>query len=306
VEHLRLAIGPDRIVADGVMTVHAGTEGWAFRDERPFRVRYHLECDPAWRLKRLDADATGGASITLGADGAGHWTNARGESLPQLDGAIDVDIAACAFTNLPTIRRLQLAPGASATDRVVYVSVPALTAVAIEQRYTRLGETRFRYENLTNPYDTVIDVDADGATRHYPDVFQRLWPESPDVAGPLVASGIVERDGHVLLLRRGAADPHAPGQWEWVSGRVEPEESPATAVVREVKEQTGLAVEVVAPLATLPSSGIAFHCRAVSGTVALSAEHDASQWVPRDRGLAEADLTEGVRQGLARLLGLPR
>jgi ADP-ribose pyrophosphatase YjhB (NUDIX family) len=300
------------------MTVHAGTEGWAFRDEHPFRVRYHLECDPSWRLRRLEVRATGGAAggaaIALRADGAGHWTNARGDALPELDGAIDVDIAACAFTNLPTIRRLQLAPGASATDRVVYVSVPALVAVAVEQRYTCLSAGRFRYENLTNPYDTVIDVDADGVTRHYPDVFARLWPDGHDLPGPLVASGIVERDGEVLLLRRGAANEHAPGEWEPVSGRVEPDESPSAAVVREVKEETGLDVEVVAPVATFrfvrgaartECVGLAFHCRAVDGTIALSAEHDASRWVPRDRLAMDTNLTNGVRQGLARLLALP-
>jgi hypothetical protein len=318
VEYLRLGVGADRIVAEGVMSVHAGAEGWAFRNAQPFRVRYRIECDPAWRLRRLEARATGGATLALEADGAGHWTTARGEALSQLDGAIDVDIAACAFTNLPTIRRLRLAPGASATERVAYVSVPALTVVPVEQRYTCLNRiadgARFRYENLTNPYDTAIDVDADDVTRHYPDVFQRLWPHGWDVPGSLVTSGVVERDGQVLLLRRGPANEHAPGEWEPVSGRVEPDESPAAAAVREVKEETGLDVEVAAPIATFrflrgatrrECLGIAFHCRAAGGTVALSAEHDAARWVPRDRLLADEHLTDGVRQGLARLLALP-
>src|SRR5262245_59177964 len=94
VEQLRLDIGRDAIVADGVMTVHAGTGGWAFQDERPFRVRYRIACDAAWRVRRLDARATGGASITLETDGAGRWTDERGTRLPALDGALDVDIAA--------------------------------------------------------------------------------------------------------------------------------------------------------------------------------------------------------------------
>ena len=298
------------------MTVHAGTGGWAFQDERPFRVRYRMVCDPGWRLRRLDAQATGGAAMTLETDGAGHWIDGGGRSLTALDGALDVDIAACAFTNTPTIRRLALAPGASAVSLVAYVRVPSLTVERVEQRYTCLEQTiergRFRYENLTTPYDTAIDVDAHGLTLHYPDVCDRLWPDGRTTPLVGVVSGVVERGGDILLLRRGPANDHAPGEWEPASGGLEPGESPAAAVVREVKEETGLDVEVVAPLGTFrflrgaaraERLAISFHCRVVGGTLHISDEHDAARWIKREALLGE-DLTDGVRNGLARLLAL--
>ncbi len=60
---------------------------------------------------------------------------------------------------------------------------------------------------------------------------------------------IVDDDGRVLLVRRG----HAPsaGLWSVPGGRVEAGETVARAAVREVAEETGLAVEVAECLWTI-------------------------------------------------------
>ncbi|MFC4855758.1 NUDIX hydrolase [Actinophytocola glycyrrhizae] len=51
------------------------------------------------------------------------------------------------------------------------------------------------------------------------------------------------RDGAVLFLRRSSGVFRA-GQWELPGGTVEPGESHETAAVREVAEETGLAVRI--------------------------------------------------------------
>jgi 8-oxo-dGTP diphosphatase len=59
----------------------------------------------------------------------------------------------------------------------------------------------------------------------------------------MVAVGaIIRRDGAVLLVQRGRAP--AAGKWSVPGGRVEFGEALADAVVREVREETGLSVEV--------------------------------------------------------------
>ncbi len=50
-------------------------------------------------------------------------------------------------------------------------------------------------------------------------------------------------DGAVLLVRR--ANPPLAGRWTLPGGKVEPGETPAEAIVREVREETGLDVSVV-------------------------------------------------------------
>lgn len=61
-----------------------------------------------------------------------------------------------------------------------------------------------------------------------------------------IAVAVVERDGAVLVGKRGPKSP-LEGLWEFPGGKIESGESPASAAVRECWEETGLRVVVVAP-----------------------------------------------------------
>lgn len=59
--------------------------------------------------------------------------------------------------------------------------------------------------------------------------------------------GIIERRGKILLgLRNSPHDPAAHGLWQCAGGKVEFGETPEAAVVREIKEETGLRVKTIA------------------------------------------------------------
>jgi 8-oxo-dGTP diphosphatase len=125
---------------------------------------------------------------------------------------------------------------------------------------------------------------------------------------------IIERDGAILMLRRSPAKDHAPGQWETGSGRLESGEHPEEAVHREVREETGLQVEIVQPVATFrflrgaareEAVGITFWCRHLAGEVTPSEEHDRAIWVSPAEAKAlvgtpgEADAIERVARNIA-------
>jgi len=65
---------------------------------------------------------------------------------------------------------------------------------------------------------------------------------------------VLEREGRFLLGKRSPDRVIAPGYWCPISGRVEPGESQADAVVREVMEETGLRVRALEKVAECDTS----------------------------------------------------
>ncbi len=172
-EHLRLARGEAGVVADGMVI--------GMRDGRPFRVRYIITCDVGWRVRELrlfslDEDDR---RLHVRADGAGRWETAGGGPLPELDGCLDVDIAATPFTNTLPIRRLNLRPGQSRDITVAYVAVPGFEIRPAPQRYTAVERGAdgglYTYEGLSTGFVADLPVDADGVVVDYPRLCRRVW-----------------------------------------------------------------------------------------------------------------------------------
>lgn len=72
-----------------------------------------------------------------------------------------------------------------------------------------------------------------------------------DAVRPVAAVAAIafDQDGRVLLVRRGR--PPNQSAWSAPGGRIEPGESVVQAVAREMAEETGLAVDVVALVAAV-------------------------------------------------------
>lgn len=66
-----------------------------------------------------------------------------------------------------------------------------------------------------------------------------------------VAIALICRGGRVFLQRRNPAGVVLPGRWEFPGGKVEPGESSEQALRRELREEVGLEVDAVQPLAAL-------------------------------------------------------
>lgn len=116
---------------------------------------------------------------------------------------------------------------------------------------------------------------------------QREFP-----AAPLVGVGaVVVHDSRVLLVQR-STEP-AKGQWSIPGGLIDVGESLAAAVVREVREETGLHVEPIELIEILErihrdGDRVRYHyviadylCRAVAGNLLAASDAAAARWVER-------------------------
>ena len=100
---------------------------------------------------------------------------------------------------------------------------------------------------------------------------------------PISVKGVLVREGHVLLLL------NERGEWDLPGGRPDPGEDWPAALVREVREETGLQAEVDRSLdvhlfEVLPARFVRivpYACRLLgAGDVTLSHEHLETRWLP--------------------------
>lgn len=121
----------------------------------------------------------------------------------------------------------------------------------------------------------------------------------------------IDCDGRYLALRRD--EEPLCGEWNMPGGFVEAGESGEEAIVREVREETGLLIEVVEPIGifasaygtdagALPIFDVAYRCRIAAGAgdaLDVSAESSEARWFP----LAEfpRPAFAGERKALAKL-----
>jgi uncharacterized protein len=164
-EHLVLRETSGAIVAASV--VIGKSEG------RAFALRYQINCDHSWRVRRVALDLVGGDNIEFASDGRGNWFDKSRRPMRKLAGAIDVDISATPFTNTLPIRRLKLRAGESQEIIAVYFLVPQLKVSLDRQRYTRLDARHYHYESVDSDFRRDIEIDSNGLVVNYPGLFRR-------------------------------------------------------------------------------------------------------------------------------------
>lgn len=104
-----------------------------------------------------------------------------------------------------------------------------------------------------------------------------------------------------MLVAQRPAHKHLGLKWEFAGGKVEPGESPAAALFREIREELGCAIEIrralprsVHDYGTVVIEMMPYVCALASSSIAPHPhEHAAIRWVPKDElttlDLAPAD-----------------
>ena len=135
--------------------------------------------------------------------------------------------------------------------------------------------------------------------------------------GPrLAVSAGIFRDGKILLVCR-AREP-AKGVYTFPGGRVEFGESLTEALTREIREETGLVIEIVGLAgyreALPPRTGghghfviLPFAARWIANEVSLNDELDDARWLPPESAVDGLPVTLGLNDTIraaAALMGL--
>ena len=98
-----------------------------------------------------------------------------------------------------------------------------------------------------------------------------------------VVGAVIMGDGRVYCTQRDSGS--LAGCWEFPGGKLEPGESPETALAREIHEELGCTVDVGAKVLTTEHEYdfavvvlTTFYCRLIGGEPTLS-EHRAAVWL---------------------------
>lgn len=101
-----------------------------------------------------------------------------------------------------------------------------------------------------------------------------------------VVAAIIIENGKVFATQRGYGE--FKDGWEFPGGKIETDETPEEAIVREIKEELDTEVEVVKLLDTVEYDYPNFHlsmdcfiCKILSGTLVLK-EHEAAKWLTKE------------------------
>jgi hypothetical protein len=167
-EHARVDLAGSGFGARGVQL---GAE------PEPYRADYELDAPTDWVTRRLEVDVSGDGwrrRLVLERDDAGRWLR-DGEHLPELDGALDCDLAFSPLTNFMPLRRHALHERPGTHDFVMaWVSLPDLGVHAAPQRYEHVRPGVVRFLSLDSDFTADLEVDADGLVVSYPRLAERV------------------------------------------------------------------------------------------------------------------------------------
>jgi uncharacterized protein len=157
---------------DGHSTAVEAGQAWG--------IRYALTVDAGWATRSahiVGRSAVGVNEIRVEGDGVGGWW-VDGTRAPHLDGCLDVDLEASAFTNALPVHRLALEVGEQADAHAAYVRALDLRVEQLEQSYRRLpddGEhSHYDYASPAFDFRAELVYDEFGLVLDYPGIAVRV------------------------------------------------------------------------------------------------------------------------------------
>jgi uncharacterized protein len=142
-----------------------------------YKIEYRIRINQFWETTSFEMESqlhNTMKRVRFRRQGKGRWF-VNGRLDKKLNGCIDIDISLTPFTNALPINRLKPAENQVEQIMVLYVDVLGEKIMPVQQKYTRLSDADFKFENVPNDFESVISVDELGLVVEYPGLFKRTY-----------------------------------------------------------------------------------------------------------------------------------
>ena len=146
-----------------------------FYQDKIYRVAYKIKTTVLWETLSIELVTKINGECRQSrfeSDKKGNWI-VNGKSERKFAGCIDVDISLTPFTNTLPINRLNLAINDEKVIEVLYCDLLQNEFSKVSQKYIRLSDTVYRFQNVPNDFEAAIEVDENGFIVDYPRLFVR-------------------------------------------------------------------------------------------------------------------------------------
>lgn len=161
----------------GGIVVRSEISGWI--NKKALTVEYIIKLDNKWHVLEFELTAQIGnkpANHYAMSNKQGLWTDNSGKEYTEFKGCDYIDITLTPFTNSLPINGLLFSEGERHQIDVIYIDVMDNDMRKDRQRYTKLNNFKYRFENdfADQPFTADIDVDENGFVTFYPELFETI------------------------------------------------------------------------------------------------------------------------------------
>ena len=143
--------------------------------DKLYQVKYKIQLNPFWQTYYCLVEAQFDdeiKSFEFSKNEKEEWS-LNGKYQPEFDGCLDVDIPLTPLTNSLPINRLQFKQNQEEKIDVVYIDLLENEIRRVKQKYQRISNEIYKYENIPNDFEAEIKVDNLGFVIDYPQLFKR-------------------------------------------------------------------------------------------------------------------------------------
>ena len=144
-------------------------------EKKIYRIDYYIKTNHNWETVFFEIKSRHSNQIQMirfEGDGRGNWIS-EDKKVGQFSGCIDIDIPLTPLTNSLPINRLNLAQNQTQEIQVIYLDLLEQQIRPVRQKYIRLSNLEYHYENVPNDFEAKIQVDESGFVVDYPSLFVR-------------------------------------------------------------------------------------------------------------------------------------